>query len=97
MFQVSFTPSALDDLCWLRKYDQQQITSAINGQLPHEADRETRNRKRLQPNSLAEWELRTGRYRIFYDIDQSAGEVLIVAVGYKQGSKLFVRGREYVL
>jgi mRNA-degrading endonuclease RelE of RelBE toxin-antitoxin system len=97
MFQISFTPSALEDLRWLRKYDQQQITSAINGQLPHEADQETRNRKRLQPNSLAEWELRTGRFRIFYDIDPSAREVLIVAIGYKQGSKLFVRGREHTL
>ena len=74
-------------LQWMRRQPQH----------PPEADRETRNRKRLQPNSLAEWELRVGRFRVFYDVDPSAREVLIVAIGYKQGSKLFVRGREHTL
>jgi mRNA-degrading endonuclease RelE of RelBE toxin-antitoxin system len=97
MFQISLLPGALDDLGRLRKHDQQQIGSAIDTQLPHEPDRETRNRKRLQPNSLSEWELRVGRFRVFYGLDQNARQVLIVAVGYKRDNRLFVRGQEYKL
>jgi hypothetical protein len=93
-----------------RKHEQEQILTAIENQLAHQADQETRNRKRLRPNQLAEWELRVGDFRVFYDIEQadtgqadteqaepSEAVVKIVAVGYKQGSKLFVHGEEYEL
>src|SRR5437764_13841470 len=95
MYRIRIQPDALDDFRRLRKYDQQQIAGAIDAQLPYEPGRATQNRKRLQPNSLAEWELRVGRFRVFYDLDQSAGEVSIVAIGSKQGNRLFIRGREY--
>jgi len=97
MFQIEFTPEAEADLRLLRKYDQQSILRAIESQLQHQASLETRNRKRLRPNQLAEWELRLGDFRVFYDVDQKNAVVKIEAVGYKQGSKLFVHGEEYQL
>jgi mRNA-degrading endonuclease RelE of RelBE toxin-antitoxin system len=97
MFRIEFTPEAVADLRQLRKFDQQQIITAIESQLPDQAAQETRNRKRLRPNELAEWELRVGDFRVFYDIDQDNAAVKIEAVGYKQGSKLFVHGQEYQL
>jgi mRNA-degrading endonuclease RelE of RelBE toxin-antitoxin system len=97
MFQVVFTPEALEDLRSLRQFDQQQVIAAIEGQLSHQADQETRNRKRLRPNRLAEWELRVGEFRVFYDVDPEKAAVKIEAVGSKQGSKLFVHGEEYEL
>ncbi|NUQ64193.1 MAG: type II toxin-antitoxin system RelE/ParE family toxin [Pirellulales bacterium] len=97
MFHVDFTPEAVRDLRMFRKYDQQQIIAAIENQLPHRALLETRNRKRLRPNQLAEWELRVDDFRVFYDVDAENGVVKIEAVGYKQGSKLFVHGEEYEL
>jgi mRNA-degrading endonuclease RelE of RelBE toxin-antitoxin system len=97
MFRIEFTPEAVDDLRLLRKYDQQVVLSAIEEQLAHQAAQETRNRKRLRPNQLAEWELRAGDFRVFYDIDMENTVVKIEAVGYKQGSKLFVHGQEYDL
>jgi mRNA-degrading endonuclease RelE of RelBE toxin-antitoxin system len=51
----------------------------------------------MRPNQLAEWELRAGRYRIFYDIHPDTTVVAIVAVGYKQGNVLYIRGKEYHL
>jgi mRNA-degrading endonuclease RelE of RelBE toxin-antitoxin system len=51
----------------------------------------------MRPNQLAEWELRGGRYRIFYDIHPDTPVVAIVAVGYKQGNVLYIRGKEYQL
>jgi len=97
MFQIEFTPEAFDDLQILRKYDQQEIVTAIQTQLRYQATRETRNRKRLRPNQLAEWELRIGDFRVFYDVDTNQAMVKIEAVGYKRGSKLFVHGEEYNL
>jgi mRNA-degrading endonuclease RelE of RelBE toxin-antitoxin system len=97
MFRIEFTPEAVEDLRVLRKFDQQQIVAAIDTQLPDQAAQETRNRKRLRPNQLAEWELRVGVFRVFYDIDQDNAAVKIEAIAYKQGSKLFVHGEEYEL
>ncbi len=97
MFRIELTPEAVEDLRLLRKFDQQQIIGAIERQLSGQAAQETRKRKRLRPNQLAEWELRVGDFRIFYDIDQDNAVVKIEAVGYKQGSKLFVHGQEYHL
>lgn len=97
MFRFEFTPEAVDDLRLLRKHDQQLIIAAIESQLAHQATDEARNRKRLRPNQLSGWELRVGDYRVFYDVDDETALVKIKAVGYKQGSKLFVRGQEYDL
>jgi mRNA-degrading endonuclease RelE of RelBE toxin-antitoxin system len=55
---------------------------------------ETRHRKRLRPNRLAEWELRIGDFRVFYDVDCEAQRVKIAAIGYKEGSTLIIRGEE---
>src|SRR5437870_297644 len=95
VFRIEFTPEALDDLRPLRKYDLQQIMAAIEAQLPHQPAEETRNRKLLRPNRLAEWELRIGAFRVFYDLRPQDNAVVIVAVGHKQGNKLFVHGEEY--
>lgn len=97
MLQIVFTPEAVDDLRLLRKYDQQRIIAAVQNQLAHQPTEETRNRKQLRSNQLAEWELRIGIFRIFYDVDGEGGVVKIVAVGYKQGNTLFIHGEEYVL
>ncbi len=69
----------------------------IEKQLQHQPVAETRNRKRLHPNDLAEWELRLGRYRIFYNVNHAELRVKIEAVGYKRGSVLIVHGEEYEL
>lgn len=97
MFQIEFTPEAVDDLRSLRKFAQQKIVTAVEEQLSRQATQETRNRKRLRPNQLAEWELRVDEFRVFYDVDVRAAAVTIEAVGFKQGSRLFVHGQEYQL
>jgi len=98
MYRIEFTPEAVDDLRSFRKQDQQQIIAAIETQLPHQATEESRNRKRLRPNQLAEWELRVDEFRVFYDLDaETAAVKKMEAVGHKRGSKLFVHGEEYEL
>lgn len=97
MFQIAVTPNALDDLRRLRSFDQKTIQDALSTQLVDQPLTETRQRKRLRPNQLAEWELRVGHFRVFYDVDAATKQVTIKAIGFKEGNKLILRGQEYQL
>ncbi len=97
MFQIEFTREALEDLRLLRAYDQRRVVEEVQAQLRHQPAWETRNRKRLRPNELAEWELRIMAFRVFYDVDEENELVKIEALGYKQGNTLFIHGEEYEL
>ena len=46
---------------------------------------------------LADWELRIRQHRVFYEVDEAAARVRIVAVGYKEHNKLFIGGEEFIL
>src|SRR5438445_12267077 len=71
-FDIVFTQEALKELRLFRKGERTRIIEAIEEQLSHEPNRETRNRKRLRPNQTAEWVIRVDRFRVFYDIEESA-------------------------
>jgi mRNA-degrading endonuclease RelE of RelBE toxin-antitoxin system len=95
MFDNELAPEAEKDLKWFRKAEQVRIIAEIEKQLRDQPDVETRNRKRLRPDHVTEWELRIGHIRVFYDVDLDACLVRIAAIGYKERNKLFFRGQEY--
>lgn len=97
MFKIEFTSEAFDDLHFFRKHEKRKIVKEIEMQLSHQPTDITRNRKRLRPNDTAEWELRIGKYRVFYDVLEEHQVVKIEAIGFKKGSKLFIQGKEYQL
>jgi len=97
MYDIEYTLEAMEDLKRFRKYEQQLIADQIDEQLLHEPAHETRNRKRLRPNRVAEFELRIAKFRVFYDVAENRNLVKIEAVGHKVGSSLFIRGKEYQL
>ena len=97
MYDIEYTLEALEDLKRFRKYEQQLIADQIDEQLSHEPAHETRNRKRLRSNPVAEFELRIAKFRVFYGVDENRNFVKIAAVGHKEGSRLFIRGKEYEL
>jgi mRNA-degrading endonuclease RelE of RelBE toxin-antitoxin system len=97
MYVIEFLPEAIDDLGSLRKFDQRRVVDEIEAQLVHEPNVETRNRKRLRPNALAEWELRVERFRVFFDVVTDTEIVRIVAIGYKLGNDLFIHGERFQL
>lgn len=97
MYDIEYTLEAISDLKSFRKYERQLIVDQIDEQLSYEPAHETRNRKRLRPNNVAEFELRITRFRVFYDVDENRNLVKIEAVGHKVGSSLFIRGKEYQL
>ena len=97
MFGIELTPEAVSDLEALRKFDQQLVLDELQEQLAHEPATETRRRKRLRPNLLAEWELQVGSFRVCYDVEPDANVVRVVAIAVKAGSRLFVQGEEFDL
>jgi len=96
-FSIEFSDRARDNLLDLRKQDQQVVVDAIEVQLTNEPDKPTRNRKRLEENPLAPWELRIGGFRAFYDIDPKAEKVVVVAIAQKIHNKLSIGGEEIEL
>lgn len=97
MFQIDLTSEALEDLQDFRAYEQRQILQAIEAQLQYQPIQPTRNRKRLRPSNLAEWELRVDTFRVFYDVDEDLSVVKIEVIGYKEGNMLYVHGEVYEL
>ena len=97
MFEIRFAGGAIADLKLLKKGLRRSVLSEIEAMLINHPAMETRNRKKLRPNKLAEWELRFGNFRVFYDVDQDASLIRIQAVGYKTGSRLIIEGKEYKL
>src|SRR5262249_26061828 len=81
MFEVTLTESALKDLLFFRKAEQNAILASVEQQLVSQPLTPTRNRKPLRPNNLSAWEMRVGAFRIFYDVDEPDRKVTIKAVG----------------
>ena len=99
-FSFVFAPEALDHLDSIERKYHGLIRKAINEQLTHLPEAETRNRKPLeQPAPFeATWELRCGptnRFRIFYNVESESQSVFILAIGVKHGSRLVIGGEEY--
>ena len=97
MFNIELTESALEDLHYLKKFEQALVLDAIEMQLSAEPMAPTGNRKQLRPNDLSAWELRIGKYRAFYDVNTEGKVVKIKAVGWKEHNRLYIHGKEFVL
>ncbi len=99
-FTLEITEEALEDLEFFDKAAQGTILDEIERQLLDQPLQETKNRKPLRPGSQFQWELRIGKYRVFYDVMEETEEtslVSVVSVGYKERNKLFIRGQEVKL
>jgi mRNA-degrading endonuclease RelE of RelBE toxin-antitoxin system len=94
MYTVEYTQIAEDDLHYFNKSTRNWITDQINIHLVDEPQVITRKKKKLKPNLIADWELRVGEYRVFYDITTTGKMVIIKSVGKKEHNELFIRGKE---
>ena len=101
-FELIFAPEALDHLDAIERKHHGLIERMLDEQLSYIPERETRNRKPLQQPApfSATWELRFGpdnRFRVFYEVNSRERIVQILAIGWKQGNRLFVGGEEVKL
>lgn len=91
MYEIEFASEAAGDLRYFRKFEQNIILDAIQTQLPYEPAVETRNRFRRNPPDIAEWELRVGAFRVFYNVDETVKIVSIERIGEKPNNTVFFR------
>jgi mRNA-degrading endonuclease RelE of RelBE toxin-antitoxin system len=96
-YEIEVSEEAKQDLLYYSAFERKIITSEIRAQLAVQPMMETKNRKPLRDNPLASWELRVGRYRVFYEVAQAVRIVAILAVGHKEHNVLLIRGREVKL
>jgi mRNA-degrading endonuclease RelE of RelBE toxin-antitoxin system len=98
-YKVAYAPQVRKHLKAIEPKYYSLIRGEIESQLEFEPTVETRNRKPLRrPADIeGEWELRIGhdnRFRVFYSVDVERHEVLILAIGVKEGNRLFIGGEE---
>ncbi len=98
-FKLIFAAQVKDHLRFIERKHYFLIRETLEDQLRFEPNIETGNRKPIEPPTIveADWELRFGphnRFRAFYRLNINRREVYIVAVGVKQGNKLFIGGEE---
>lgn len=90
---LDMTEDANEDLSYYRAFERKLIIDEIAVQLVDQPDIETHNRKRLRDNPIARWELKVGKFRVFYEIDADEQLVTVVSVGHKEHNVLYIRGK----
>ena len=89
VFEIRFAEGVEEDLRSIRIYYRNQILDAIEEQLAHEPDTQTRNRKLLEnlipsrQKVAPVWELRVGVYRVCYDVSPTESIACVQAVRRK--------------
>jgi mRNA-degrading endonuclease RelE of RelBE toxin-antitoxin system len=83
-YRIDYSPDAEDHLRGLTAREQRTVLDAVDTQLAYQPTTETRNRKLMRPNPLANWELRIGDLRVYYDVQDAPEAIVYVrAIGAK--------------
>ena len=94
-YRVEYSPECEGHLRALAARDRVIVLDAVDEQLIHQPTAETRNRKPMRPNPLAPWELRIGKFRVYYDVSETPEAVVHVrAVGIKERNIVRIGGKE---
>ena len=90
--EIVMSPAAFEHLTELRIRDRRIVIDAIETFLTHTPDFSTRRVKPLRPNPLASWELRVGRYRVYYQVEteQDVQVVTVLTVGRKIRDRVII-------
>ncbi len=97
-YQIEYTDAAIENLKFLTTRQQRTVLDTVDEQLKYEPLVETRNRKPMEPNSLATWELRIGNLRVYYDVEENTVSVVYIqAVGIKNRNRVRIGEEEIEL
>jgi mRNA interferase RelE/StbE len=96
-FRIEFSPEAEDHTAALTAHERARLLDDVMLQLMDRPAVETRRRKRMRPNPVAQYRLRVGDLRVYYDVSEPESLVLVKAVGIKVRNKVYVGGREIEL
>lgn len=94
-YKIEYSLDAEDHLRALTARQQGIVLDTVDKQLTSQPMVETKNRKPMRPNPLASWELRIGKLRVYYDIEEETEKlVYIVAIGIKERNRVWIGGEE---
>jgi len=99
-YRIDFSPEADEHIARLRAHQRTRLLDAIARQLTNQPMVETRHRKPLRPNPVAQYRLRVGELRVYYDVQQEEAPesvVVVKAVGIKVRNRVYVGGKEVQL
>jgi len=101
-YTLTYAPEVYDHMLFIPTNHHRLTSAAIKQQLSYTPEVRTRNRKPLkEPVEFgATWELRFGpsnSFRVFYEVDRDDRVVTILAIGVKEGNRLFIGGKEFEL
>ncbi|MBW1799399.1 MAG: addiction module toxin RelE [Deltaproteobacteria bacterium] len=99
-FDLIYSPQVKMHLKTIERKYHSLIRHTIENQLTYHPEVETKNKKPLKRTVEpgAEWETRFGpdnRFRVYYEVDHENGQVFILAIGIKKGSRLMI-GKEQI-
>jgi mRNA interferase RelE/StbE len=78
-YEIIFAPEAVHDFKRLSAHDRAEIKDIMEIHLRHEPMKISRSRiKRLQGLSRPQYRLRSGEYRVYYDVVASQVQVLAI-------------------
>jgi mRNA-degrading endonuclease RelE of RelBE toxin-antitoxin system len=93
-YRIEYSPPCQDHLAALSVRQRALVLDTVDIQLAHEPAVVTRNRKPLQPNPLARFELRIGDLRVYYEVVKKRRVVEVRAVGIKDRNRIFIGEEE---
>jgi mRNA-degrading endonuclease RelE of RelBE toxin-antitoxin system len=96
-YSIEYSPPAREHLAALTARERALVLDEVDVQLKYQPTVVARNRKPLQPNPLARFELRIGALRVYYEVDEMKRVVEVRAVGVKDSDRVFIGGEEIKL
>ena len=91
-YEIVFAAAVEGHLKALPARDRRIVLDGIEELLSSQPGIKTRNRKPIQPNNLATWELRLGDLRVYYRIAHTERVVEVVAIGVKRREQVWIGG-----
>lgn len=97
MYLLRYAAEVKQHLLFLSAAEKKVLQKAIATQLAYQPNIPTRNRKPMAPNTLADWELRVGELRVYYEVDEDCNLVSILAIGRKIRNRVYLGGEEFTI
>ena len=96
MYHIEYTRAADEDLRYFTKREQKIIRTGIKEQLLYQPTVITTNRfpREDRSDKIADWELRVGDYRVYYNVQEAVKIVRIERITEKHGQFNLFRGRK---
>jgi mRNA interferase RelE/StbE len=96
VYRVIISHDAEEHLRALTARQRSTVLDHLKEQLTYQPTVATRNRKLMEPNLIASWELRIGNIRVYYKVwEEEERTVEVIAIGIKVRSRVRCGDKEF--